>query len=293
MSEPSIAAVILAKNEASNIERCIRALDWVEQVLVVDDASTDETAAIAAGLGARVVQHRFESFARQRNWALADGGLTQQWVLMLDADEVSTEPFANEIRGKISTAADDIVAFRTCRKTMLDGAWLKYSDSFPVWIMRLVRRGDAWFQDSGHGEVPVPEVDGQVEQIDEPFIHYPFSRGMEDWWMRHIRYAGREASRELTESNEPVLPGLFGLDSSRRRRALRTLSRRLPARGLLRLFYQYILKRGFLDGRAGWRFCRMMACYESMISIRKMEPFEFSPIDADATQAPADVTRRT
>ncbi|MEL6104772.1 MAG: glycosyltransferase family 2 protein [Planctomycetota bacterium] len=293
MNGPTIAAVILAKNEAINIERCIRALNWVDRVWVVDDGSTDATAEIATNLGARVVQHGFESFAQQRNWVLAQAELNQQWVLMLDADEVATERFASEVQRKTAAANDDVVAFRTCRKTMLEGTWLKYSDSFPVWIMRLVRRGSAWFEDSGHGEVPVPEVDGLIETIQEPFIHYPFSRGMEDWWTRHVRYAGREAVREMTESTEPVLSGLFGLDSSRRRRALRTVSRRLPARGLLRLFYQYIVKRGFLDGRAGWRFCRMMACYESMISIRKLEPLDFSPIDADATQAPADVTRRT
>ncbi|MCA9140790.1 MAG: hypothetical protein KDB00_28655, partial [Planctomycetales bacterium] len=62
------------------------------------------------------------------------------------------------------------------------------------------------------------------------------------------------------------------LDKSRRRQALRHLSRKLPARGTLRFVYQYVIKRGFLDGPAGYRFCKMMACYESMIVVRKLEP---------------------
>ncbi|MEO1524558.1 MAG: glycosyltransferase family 2 protein [Planctomycetota bacterium] len=285
---PSIAAVILAKNEAVNLERCLGALTWTDEVVVIDDGSTDATVEIAEQMGARVVQHAFESFARQRNWALRHAELRSQWVLMLDADEVATDEFATEIREKTATASDDVVAYRTCRKTMLDGTWLKYSDAFPVWIMRLVRRDHAWFEDSGHGEVPVPKVNGEMDTIVEPFIHYPFSRGMEDWWTRHVRYAGREAARETQENDTPILSGLFNRDASRRRRALRSLARRLPARGLLRLFYQYILKRGFLDGTAGWRFCRMMACYESMISIRKLEPFEFSPNDSNKAQEPAD-----
>ncbi len=267
-----VSVVVLAKNEAGNIVRCIEALQWADEVVVVDDGSTDETVSLATSHGARVVDHRFESFAAQRNWALRHVDLRNDWVLMLDADEVATPEFASDVRGQISRSDRDTVAFRTCRKTMLDDVWLRHSDGFPVWIMRIVRRGRAEFEDSGHGEVPVPVVDGKVGTINEPFLHYAFSRGMDDWWQRHVRYAGREASQEQTLNENHSITSLFSRDSSVRRRGLRSLARSVPFRGTLRFLYQYFLRRGFMDGHAGFRFCKMMACYENMIAIRKLEP---------------------
>jgi len=268
---PTIAAIVLAKNEQTNIARCVQSLHWADEIVVIDDASTDDTVSIATEYGARVVDHRFESFAEQRNWALRHAGLRSQWVVMLDADEVSTDAFANELKARVREASKEVVGFRTCRKTMLDGVWLRYSDGFPVWIMRVVRRGDAWFEDSGHGEVPVPKVRGTLGTIGSPFLHFAFSRGMDDWWARHVRYAAREAQRECELLQEASVWALFSSDPSNRRRALRSLARRMPARGALRFVYQYVFRAGFLDGRQGFHFCRMMACYESMIAIRKWD----------------------
>ena len=108
--------------------------------------------------------------------------------------------------------------------------------------------------------------------IRSPFIHEAFSRGMEDWWLRHVKYAGREAQRERGQTNSESMVSVFSLDSSARRRGLRSMSRKVPARGAFRFIYQYVIRGGFLDGPAGLRFCRMMACYETMIAIRKSEP---------------------
>lgn len=279
-STVAVTVVVLAKNEQVNIVECIDSLRWADEVVVVDDGSTDQTAALARQRGARVVQHAFESFARQRNWAIDHAECRNDWILMLDADEQATDEFAAEIREKIASADEELVAFQTCRKLMLDGVWLKHSDGFPVWIMRLVRRGRAYFEDSGHGEVPVPRVEGRMGTIVAPFIHEAFRKGMDDWWTRHVRYAGREALRERLLMRDANRWALFSRDRSERRRALRAWARSLPFRGPLRFVYQYILGRGFLDGRTGLRFCRMMACYESMIAIRKSEPLlRDSPVE--------------
>lgn len=266
-----ITVVILAKNEAHNIRRCLESLDWAQERVLVDDGSTDTTVSIAIECGARVVKNAFKSFAQQRNWALQHAELECEWVLMLDADEVATPEFAKCLQNIIQDAPEDVVALKTCRKTMLDDVWLRYSDGFPVWIMRVVKRGKALFADSGHGEVPVPEVDGRMGTVMEPFVHYPFSRGMDDWWERHTRYAKHEAVRECLEARGGGLLGLVSLDVSRRRRSLRGLTRNLPLRGYLRFFYQYVLRGGFRDGKQGYRFCRMMGVYESMIATRKLE----------------------
>lgn len=271
MKPNSIAAVVIAKNERDNIERCLKALVWCSEVLVIDDHSTDGTAELAVNCGAKVIAHRFESFARQRNWALEAAGINSEWVLMLDADEVATDAFRNAVLSAIARADEQVAGFQLCRKTMFFGHWLRYSDSFPVWIMRIVRRHRACFHDSGHGEVPVPEVDGILPRIHEPFLHYPFSKGLSDWWHRHNRYSTREAEREWHESQPVRVVELLGRDPAIRRRALRDLARKLPCRGWLRFFYHFVWQWGFLDGRPGREFSRLMATYEQMIVQKKWE----------------------
>lgn len=266
-----LSVVILAKNESVNIKRCVRAVAFCDDVVVVDDGSSDNTAALAEASGARVVQHRFESFARQRNWAMQEAGLRNEWVLHLDADEVVTPPLESALKEVLTSVGHDVAAFRMCRKTMLLDKWLKYSDGFPVWIMRLVRNGRAEFQDQGHGEVAVPDVDGDMETIREPFLHYAFSKGLTDWIERHNRYSTREARLELEQFSGLKLRNFLSRDRAVRRSALRSLSRRLPMRPFFRFLYQYVLKRGFLDGRAGWTFSRMMAMYEGWIVMKREE----------------------
>lgn len=266
-----LSVVILAKNEQQNIERCVQALSWADEIVVVDDGSTDRTVELAVAAGARVVSNPFESFARQRNWAMSQAALKNDWVLHLDADEVATPELQAALGRAIEAAAPDTVAFRMCRKTMLLDKWLKYSDGFPVWIMRLVRNGRVQFLDQGHGEVAVPDVDGVMGTIREPFLHYAFSKGLADWIERHNRYSTREAQLELDQYSGLKWKNFFSSDRAVRRSALRSLSRRLPFRPLFRFLYQYILKRGFLDGRAGWTFSRMMAMYEGWIVMKRNE----------------------
>jgi glycosyltransferase involved in cell wall biosynthesis len=267
----SIAAVIIARNEAANIERCVRSVLWCDEVVVVDDRSTDGTPELAAACGARVVTHPFESFATQRNWALTEAGLQSTWVLMLDADEVSTEKFQDVVRSQVERAAESAVGFQLCRKTMFFDHWLRHADGFPVWIMRIVRRSRAHFVDSGHGEVPVPQVEGVLPRIAEPFLHYPFSKGLHDWWQRHNTYSSREAEREWQATADLNWSDVFSGDSARRRRGARELARRLPCRPWLRFLYHYVWCCGFLDGRPGWEFSRMMATYEGLIVLKKWE----------------------
>lgn len=266
-----VSTVILAKNEAAGIERCLRALTWCDEVIVVDDQSTDATAEVAERLGARVVSHRFESFARQRNWALEHAGIRNDWVLMLDVDEVVTDELKQEIERYVPTVGTAVVGFKMCRKTMFLGKWLRYSDGFPVWIVRLVRRGRFQFEDSGHGEVPVPRVDGQLATLKVPFLHYPFDKGLGHWIERHNRYSAREAERELDEAGGVFWSALWSLDRAQRRLALRALSRRLPCRAVCRFVYQFIVKGGFLDGRAGLTFSWLMSVYEGFIVLKRRE----------------------
>ncbi len=271
MKSPPVSVVVIAKNEARNIGRCLDSVRPFDDVVLVDDYSDDQTREIAEERGARVVQNRFESFASQRNWALGHAGLRHAWALMLDADEALTPAAVDAVAAAMSSPEPRIAAFLMCRKTMFLDRWLKRSDGYPVWIMRLVHRDRARFVDSGHGEVPAPPVDGVLGRIREPFLHYPFSHGVSHWLARHNVYSTREAELEYCESPcwswRDVLRG----SAPQRRRALRNLSRRLPMRPLLRFCHHYFWQGGILDGRAGLAYSLLMAWYEGMIVLKRWE----------------------
>ena len=267
----NVSVVVITKNEQANIARCLGSIGVGADVVVIDDSSTDRTVEVARSLGAQVLQHPFESFAQQRNWALEHADLKYQWVLFLDADEQLTPAFNVALTKLAASATDEVAGFTVCRKTMFLGKWLRYSDGFPVWIMRVVRRGRTAFVDSGHGEVPVPPAEGLIEPIREPIIHDPFSKGLGDWFDRHNRYSTREAEVEFAKFPTFRCRDLFSTSASLRRQTLRNLGRRLPARSLIRFAYQYIWRRGILDGRAGLVFSTLMATYEAMIVAKRRE----------------------
>jgi hypothetical protein len=190
---------------------------------------------------------------------------------MLDADEALTPAAEAEIASAVAQAGPHLAGFLLCRRTMFFNRWLRHADGFPVWIMRLVRRGGVRFVDSGHGEVPAPPVDGILGKIKEPFLHYPFSRGLRHWLDRHNDYSTREAGMELSRALEWSWREVLLGRGPQRRKALRNLGRRLPFRPFLRFCHHYVWQWGFLDGRPGLAFSLLMAGYEGMIVLKRRE----------------------
>ena len=267
-----ISAVVLSHNEAGNLPRCLRALRACAEVVVVDDGSTDDSPRIAAECGARVVAHSFASFADQRNWAMDEAGLKNDWVLHLDADEVAPPDLLAEIRRRLPALEPGSVG-QLARQVMLGEQWLKHSADYPVYVPRLVHRRGPRFEMRGHGET-LAVAPGAAVYFDEPLWHYNFSKGWAEWRARHLRYAAAEAARIRAGGAGLPFRALFSPDRATRRAALRALSYRLPGRPALRFVYAYVWRRGFLDGAAGWRFCRAMAEYERMIDAALRQPAE-------------------
>jgi len=258
----SLAIIVLTHNEAENLPRCLESIVGLGEIVIVDSGSTDGTREVARNAGARVYEHPFEGFGRQRNWALENCEPKREWVLFLDADEVATPQFRDAIRQAIQGAAGSIAGFYCCWKMMLDSRWLRRSDSFPKWQLRIVRRGRADFIDSGHGQKE-GRVDGELGYVHEPYLHYALSKGWEAWWAKHNQYADEEAADRL--SRAASAPELFSKDASRRNRALKPILSRVPGWPALRFLHMYLLKGGFLEGREGFAYCASMSWYEYLI----------------------------
>lgn len=258
----SLAIIVLTHNEAEDLPGCLESIAGWGEIVVVDSGSDDGTREIAKNFGARVYEHPFESFARQRNWALQNCDLKHEWILFLDADEVATPSFRQEVRRAIENALDSMAGFYCCWKMMLDQRWLRRSDSFPKWQLRIVRRGRGDFVDSGHGQKE-GRVEGELGYIHEPYLHYALSKGWEAWWAKHNQYSDVEALDRLSRSAS--WSDLFSKDSSLRNRGVKPILSRIPGWPLLRFFHMYLLKGGFLEGREGFAYCASMGWYEHLI----------------------------
>jgi glycosyltransferase involved in cell wall biosynthesis len=260
-----ISVVVLTFDEEINIERCLRSVRFSDDVLVVDSGSRDRTVERATALGARVLHRPFDDFASQRNFAMECGALRHPWVLHLDADEEATPALVDELRSIAAQAAPPAAIWKVPSRLLLDGAWLRHSGMYPSYQVRFGRREVLRFVQHGHGQREAPGS-GPVGTIQAPLDHHNFSKGIADWLRRHVRYAADEAAQAAGERFAlRDWPLLFSTDPTTRRRALKSLSYRMPFRPSLRFLYVYLLRRGFLDGVAGYRYARLLATYESMI----------------------------
>ena len=274
----SVSVLILTFNEEDNLPRCLDSVAWADDVLVMDSFSTDRTLEIAAARGARVIQRKWDHFAGQRNYGLDHGGFRHEWVLHLDADEVVTPELRDELLRTAASAGQD--AYRVASKMMLQGRWLRRAGMYPAYQVRFGHRDRLRFKMVGHGqrECLPPE---RVGTLAHPLVHYSFSKGYGDWFEKHNRYSTAEAIQALAEaeSGERDWAGLISGDAVRRRRALKQLAARMPFRPTLRFLYMYVLRRGFLDGAAGYTYCRLLSTYEYMtvLKLRELRHREHHP----------------
>jgi glycosyltransferase involved in cell wall biosynthesis len=257
-----ISVIILTKNEEKDLSSCINSIKWCNDIHVVDSGSSDATIDIAKKLGANVYVNDFKSFAQQRNWALDNCSAIYDWILFLDADEHSTVAFKNAIEKAVFNAQDNIGGFYCCCKTILNQKWLKRSDNFPKWQFRLLRRQNTRFIDIGHGQKE-GKVGGKICYIKDPYLHFPFSHGLEAWSDKHLRYAKKDAYQ--TKSAPVNLSSFIAIHGSTRNVAIKGFMRRLPGWPLLRFCYSYILRGGFTEGHEGLTYCRKMLWYERQV----------------------------
>lgn len=267
--QPTLSVVVLTYNEAANLPRCLASVAWADEVVVVDSGSSDDTVAVATRLGARVVQRAFDSFGQQRNFAMEAAGLQGDWTLHLDADEAVPAALRAELQSNMA-APPDADAFRVPARILLGGRWLRRAGMYPSYQVRFGRTRALRFVDHGHGqrEALPPE---RVGTLHSPLDHHNFSKGYNDWFSRHLRYARAEAL-ELHAGRAPLHPtALLSRDPVARRRAAKALAERLPLRPLLRFLYVYVARGGLLDGRAGLDYAVMLAVYQVFIDLNLRE----------------------
>ncbi|MCC5634263.1 glycosyltransferase family 2 protein [Nostoc sp. CHAB 5844] len=261
---------ILTYNEELDIAPCIESAMLSDDIIVVDSCSSDRTVEIASRYPIRVVQHAFESHGRQRTWMLESIPPKYEWVYILEADERMTPELFTECLQ--ATQNSNYIGYYVAERVMFMNRWIRYSTQYPRYQMRLFRHGKVWFTDYGHTEREV--CDGATSFLKETYPHYTCSKGLSRWIEKHNRYStdeARETLHQLENGRVDWRDLFFGKTEVERRRALKDLSLRLPARPLLRFLYMYFLLGGCLDGRAGMAWCTLQAFYEYLILLKVWE----------------------
>jgi glycosyltransferase involved in cell wall biosynthesis len=264
----SISTLILTMNEEVNIGACLDSVSWCDDVVVLDSGSTDQTTGLATRRGARVVTRPFDDYASQRNFGLSGIAYRHEWILMLDADERVPADLDREMRQAVAKAADDVALFQLRRRDWLLGRWIRHSSGYPTWFGRLARRGRVSVQRPINEEY---HAAGRIESLSAHLDHYPFNKGFAEWIAKHNRYSGMEARLFEARRSRPPVGSIFQRDPVLRRQALKDRVYRMPGRPLLMFLALYVLRGGFLEGRAGLTFCLLRAWYEFTIDLKRRE----------------------
>ncbi|HJU67722.1 MAG TPA: glycosyltransferase family 2 protein [Gemmatimonadaceae bacterium] len=236
---PLLSAVLIVHNEAAHLDACLASVrEIADEIVVLDDGSTDGTVSIARQHGARVEVRPFDDFGRQKQAALEKA--TGTWILSIDADERVTAPLAREIAQVIRR--DDAADGYWLRRTMTYlGRRLRFGGAGSEWILRLARRERARFAPLAVHEHLI--VDGRTERL---------SGGLD-----HLKY------RSLREHVDTI-NRYTELAARRKREAGRRFSMAHVFRIPWEMFSRLVLRLGFLDGRAGVIHAAMAAFYAFM-----------------------------
>lgn len=259
MPRPVLSVIILTLNEEANLPGALASLRGLDcEIFVVDSGSVDGTVEIARAAGCHVVEHAFENYALQRNWAFDRLPIRAPWTLCLDADERLTPDLVEEIKGALSEASP-FDGYMLRKRTIFMGRWLRHGGQYPAYHLRLFRSGRGRCEARLYDQHFV--VDGRVGRLRNDYVDV-ITSDLGTFVARHNRWAELEAEEILArgagraQTGPMVQPMLTGTAIERRRFLRTRVYQRFPLflRPFLFWFYGYVLRGGFLDGIEGLVF---------------------------------------
>ena len=265
---PNVSIFILTLNEEINVDACLESVRDFDDVVVLDSFSSDKTVELTEAKGARVVQRKFDNWAAHQNWAMGNIEFKHKWVFYLDADERMTPELKAEITAIAANGDESRRGFSVGRTNYFMGRTIVHC--YPaVPIMRFFRPEHIRYERLVN---PIALIDGETGHLEHRFLHYNFSKGLTEWFNKHNKYSlfeAKEGLKALREQDPDV--SLFSKDPTLRRVALKNLALRLPGRPFVKFIYLYILRMGFLDGKAGFTYCILQSIYEYLIDLKMWE----------------------
>ncbi len=237
-SRPTVACIVITKNEERNIADCLASVRWADDLIVVDAESSDKTVELARASGAKVFVRPWPGFGLQKNFGMAQA--SSDWILILDTDERVTEELREEVRICLKQwKSGDPVAYRIPRRNFFYGAWVRRAGVYPDYQVRLFRRGIAQYNDVAVHENLL--VDGEIGTLAGHLDHYT-ERRIQD----HFKKFGLYTTLAAQEKAKRVR--MVGWTD-------------LVFRPLVALAKTYVLKQGIRDGVRGLIVCVFASMY--------------------------------
>ena len=272
-----VSVLIPVRNEARNLGRCLKPLTgWADEIVVVDSQSTDGTVPLAQAAGAVVLQFKYEGgWPKKRQWALNTHKWRNSWILVLDADEILTEPLKCEIEDAISNG--EHAGYWMSFQVVFLGRVLRHGDT-TLWKLALFHRERSRYerrllqQDLSMSDVEVHEhvvVEGHVGRLRHPVRHENWN-SLDRYIAKHNEYSNWEAGIFFQGGNDGLRPSLLG-NQAQRRRWLKRKFLMLPGSPGWWFLYGYVIRLGFLDGRAGFVYAMFRFVHTFQVKAKIVE----------------------
>lgn len=238
--------IILTKNEQDRIYGCLDSVKWADEIIVVDDESTDQTVAIAKHYTDRVLVRNMDVEGRHRNWAYSQA--KNDWVLSLDADELVMPELKTEIEQTLKNNPKEN-GFTIPRRNYIGNYWVKYGGWYPSPQLKLFRKDKFRYEEV---EVhPRAFMDNPCGHLKSDIIHYSY-RNIEDFLNKLNNQTTREAKKWFLQ-NKPMRLGRF------------------IWRSLDRFMRTYIGRKGYKDGFLGFVVAFCAGFYQFMSYLKYQE----------------------
>ncbi len=259
MSSPSLCVIVLTFNSEASVGLVIEASKGIaSRILVVDSFSTDKTRQIACELGCEFMEHPFENYSAQRNWAQQQARIApNDWVLHLDSDEVLSPELSEAIAAAIAAEKPGVNGYLMRRLTYFLGRPIRHGHMNPSWHLRLFRAGSGECEHRLYDQHFILH-EGSTERLNG-ILHDKTLVSIESWTASHNRWSTAEAIEAVriqsgVVASGAVLKGSLAGDLRMRKRWLKNnvwYKMPLLIKPSLFFFYSYVLKLGFLDGKVG------------------------------------------
>ena len=244
-----LSLVVIARDAASEIGACLDSAGFASEAVVVDSGSRDDTVAIAADHGARVLHRAFEGFGPQKRFAVAQAA--RDWVLCLDTDERLSPELAASITALFDRGEPPGAAYAFARRNRFLGRWLAHGEGYPDWNVRLFdRRRARWTDDPVHEHVV---ADGPVVRLAGDLLHAS-AESIDEYVAKQNRYTTLQAQAMHARGERAGLA-------------------RLALSPLARFLRYYVVRGGFLDGAAGFSHVAIgaFASFLKYVKLRALE----------------------